>query len=505
MKKKPVLAVLFLVGCIVIVGIVVFGRLYVSNNSTKSKCISDGVKIEDVDVSGMTVNEARTAVNNYINDIISKNVNISINDYTITATYGALGFTYKDSDYEEKALKIGKSGNIFNRLSQTNKASEGKIVYSLGMKIDKTVLYQYVQNNCSIYDVKAKDSKLKIVNGKLKATKDRTGIAVNVDDTVNQLYIGLMKNMKAKEVSLKAVVQVTEPEYTQEEAKKCTDLMGSYATSYATSTAARATNVQNAAHYIDGTVLYPGETFSTIATIKDRTVENGYKVAPEYSSGKVVDGVGGGVCQVATTLYNAVINAELKIVQRSPHSMVVAYVPVSRDAAISGDYKDLKFKNNTKYPVYIMASASGGVLSFKIYGNDTRPAGRTIEFQSEIVETIQPGDPVETVDSSLPESYRTVTQPAHVGYKAKLWKIVYMDGVQTDKVLLNASSYSAEPEYVTVGKLSATATPSPTDKNKSSDSKSTSTPKSTESSKSKSTATPKATATPKTTKKPSKN
>lgn len=194
--------------------------------------------------------------------------------------------------------------------------------------------------------------------------------------------------------------------------------------------------------------------------IKERTEANGYKSASEYSSGKVVDGVGGGVCQVSTTLYNAVINAELEVVERSPHSMVVSYVDVSRDAAIAGDYKDFKFKNNTNAPVYIAASAEGGVLSFRIYGEETRESGREISFESEILETIQPGDDEETVDETKPASYREVTQSAHVGYKAKLWKIIKVNGKQTDKVQLNSSSYAAEPRHVTVG-AGAAGSPKP--------------------------------------------
>jgi hypothetical protein len=156
-----------------------------------------------------------------------------------------------------------------------------------------------------------------------------------------------------------------------------------------------------------------------------------------------------------------VINAELEVVERAPHSMVVSYVPVSRDAAISGDYKDFKFKNNLDYPIYIMASASGGVLTFQIYGHETRDPGRTISFESEITETIEPGEEVVTEDPSLPAGYRSVTQSAHVGYRAKLWKIVTVDGVEQERIQLNTSSYNASPQYVTVGKQAATPTPAP--------------------------------------------
>ena len=155
---------------------------------------------------------------------------------------------------------------------------------------------------------------------------------------------------------------------------------------------------------------------------------------------------------MSTTLYNAVINAELQVVERSPHSMVVHYVSVSRDAAISGNYKDLKFKNNTKSPIYIYASASGGILSFKIYGEDTRSKNRRIEFESEIVEEKQPEGEVVTVDATKPSGYREITQSAHTGYNARLWKVIYINDVKKKRVLVNTSSYNAEPQHVTVGK-----------------------------------------------------
>lgn len=132
--------------------------------------------------------------------------------------------------------------------------------------------------------------------------------------------------------------------------------------------------------------------------------------------------------------------------------MVVHYVNVSRDAAISGNYKDLKFKNNTKSLIYIAASAKGGVLSFKIFGEDTREKDRKITFESEIVEEKQPEGEVITVDATKPSGYREVTQSAHTGYNAKLWKIIYIKGVKKKRVLVNTSSYNAEPPHVTVGK-----------------------------------------------------
>jgi len=125
---------------------------------------------------------------------------------------------------------------------------------------------------------------------------------------------------------------------------------------------------------------------------KPYTEENGYVLGGSYEGGRVVESYGGGICQVSTTLYNAVIYAELEIVERYPHSMLVDYVSPSRDAAIAGDYKDLKFRNNLDLPIYVEGIAGGGRITFNIYGCETRDVkNRRIEFESKTTAVRQPG------------------------------------------------------------------------------------------------------------------
>lgn len=505
--KNKKLSVIFIIGCIgvlILAGTVGALANGVFGNDNK---ICDGVKISGISVGGLTKKEAEEKIANHIEKLENRQITIVIDDEEqIETTAKELGFVCDENDTVDKAYELGRGGNFFSRFKALSDSD--KTQYNFTYSIDEDVLQKYVEENCKKYDVSAKNSKLKLVSGKFKATKSRNGREVQVEDTVALISHDLAKDVSEKPLEVSAVVQVKKAKYTKEQVAKCKDLLGSYSTSYATSTAARANNVKVAANYINGTIIYPGKTFSVIKTIKDRTEENGYQSAPEYSSGKVVEGIGGGVCQVSTTLYNAVINAELEVVERSPHSMVVSYVDVSRDAAIAGDYKDFKFKNNTDVPVYIAATADGATLSFRIYGEETRAENRTIKFKSEILETIQPGEPKITEDSSKPESYRAVTQSAHVGYKAKLWKIVYVDGKRTEKVQLNSSVYAAEPEYITVGKQpKATKEPKETknpkstaDPDKSAEPKSTKKPKATKVPKV--TNKPKTTAKPKTTKEP---
>lgn len=146
------------------------------------------------------------------------------------------------------------------------------------------------------------------------------------------------------------------------------DLLATYSTNYAASNRNRTTNLILAANKINGTVLMPGETFSYNKVVGARTIAAGYKEAPIYVSGKVVDGLGGGICQITTTLYNAALYANLEIVQRSNHQFVPSYAPASRDATVVYGSIDFQFKNNRNYPIKLVCSVSGGIANFQIFG-----------------------------------------------------------------------------------------------------------------------------------------
>ena len=289
---------------------------------------------------------------------------------------------------------------------------------------------------------------------------------------------------------------------TKDLASRCKDKIGSFQTNFNAGNVSRSKNLSNAARLINDHVIYPGETFSVHDTISPLTEENGYYAAPSYSNGEVVDSIGGGVCQVSTTLYNAVLKAELEVVERSPHSMVVSYVKPSMDAAIAGDYKDFKFRNDTEVPIYIEGGVYSGTIYFNIYGEETRSDDREVTFESETTQTIQPGADKITYDKTKPASYTKVTQEAHVGYKAVLWKIVKENG-KTKKTQINSSTYQAVPRYVTKGAAEGThaaSEKSQTTKKATKEPNATAKPKKT--AKPKATVKPKKTAKPKATVKP---
>ena len=252
------------------------------------------------------------------------------------------------------------------------------------------------------------------------------------------------------------VIAIDEPAGKAEDLAKVKDVLGTFTTSYSTSGSSRSANVANGCRLIDGTTLYPGEEFSAYEAVCPFTEANGYYMAGSYLNGQVVDSLGGGICQVSTTLYNAVLLSELEVTERYNHSMIVTYVDPSADAAIAeSSGKDFKFVNNTGYPIYIEGiTTPDKSITFTIYGVETRDSSREVIYESVVLERTVPEEEVIYADESQPVGYCSV-QSAHIGYKAQLWKVVRENGVEVSREQINSSSYMKAPRSATVGVATA--------------------------------------------------
>lgn len=428
--------------------------------------ICNGIKVDSVDLSGMTKEQAVKAVGSHTDRLKCRIVEIDVNGQIVTTTVGDVGYSFTAENAIDEALKVGKGGNAFENYSEIKKAAQGEVSYPIKTVFNEDVLKKFVKKNCKKYCTAAKNASVKMQNGEFVYTKARQGLTIDVDGTAQVIKKAVEKAGEQDNISVTAHIVVAEPEVTEETAAKCKDKLGSFSTTFNAANINRSKNLANAARLINGSVIYPGDTFSVHDTISPLNEDNGYYAAPSYNNGKVEDSLGGGVCQVSTTLYNAVLRAELDIAERSPHSMVVSYVDPSMDAAIAGDYKDFKFKNNTGVPIYIQGGTYSGTIYFNVYGEETRSSEREVTFKSEVTQEIKPGADKVTYDKTKPESYVKVEQEAHTGYKAILWKIVNENGKET-KTQINSSTYSAAPRYVTKGSKkeeAPTATVKPTEK-----------------------------------------
>lgn len=397
--------------------------------------IEDGVFVQAVSAGGKSYSEAMSAVSDYVETLMLKELIVDVNGSTASTTLGKLGLTCDVDKYVREAFELEENGTV-----------------TMQFGLDAAKVDKFVKNKCSDFNIAPKNAGLKRKNGEFTVIGAKTGRQVDEAATASLIISTVASSAaNASSLNISAVIKDVEPEYTSEDMKKCNDVLGKFSTNFSEGETKRSHNLRNAVSFIDGSVIYPGDTFSVADTIYPLSADNGYEEAPSYADGEVVESLGGGVCQVSTTLYNAVLRAELEIVERSPHSMVVTYVEPSMDAAIAGDYKDLKFANNTDTPVYVQGVVSGGVITFTIYGNETRSSERTISFESVKVETINPGKDIVTKDKTQPEGYEKVTQQAHVGYVANLYKIIYENGVEQSREKVNYSRYNAEPRHVIIG------------------------------------------------------
>lgn len=438
-------------------------------SSNDSNTITTGVYINDLSVGGMTKEEAEKALAEYIEEASQDTLVLKAGEKTVKSTLAELGFSCEKNNFVEEAYNLGKTGNIISRYKTMKDIEKEQKVFELEFSLDEEKLKKFVEKSAKKYNHEAVNASMERSNGTFQITDGKEGSVVSQKDTIEKIKVALADDWNSKQNGLQvdAVIVTEEPEITREMLEKCTDLLGSYNTSYGTSSNSRANNVANAAKLINGTILAPGEEFSATEKLVPFTQDNGYQTAGAYSNGQVVDSVGGGVCQAVTTLYNAVLLSELEVTERYNHSMIVTYVKPSMDAAVAEGSKDFKFKNNTNVPVYINSWTSGRTIYFEIYGEETRPDNRKVEYISEVTETIQPGADKVTEDPQKPESYLEVTQSAHTGYKARLWKVVYVDGKETSREQVNSSYYKAEPRYVIKG----TKKPEEPDEKKEDDSK----------------------------------
>lgn len=414
--------------------------------------ILKGVMIDQVDVSGMTKAEAMSALEAYEAKLGDQTLKLGIGDNVLEAKLSEFGVTFANEEVIDEALSLGRTGNVVKRYKdQKDLQAQGK-VYALSWKADEALVREFVETQCTQYDREAENASLSRSNGAFQFVAGKQGLVLDKDAAVSTIIEYLENGWTSDEAGsvLELKTKITEPEGSAEELAYVTDLLGTFTTSFSTSSANRCMNVNSGAEHINGTVLYPGEEFSAYETVAPFTAENGYAMAGSYLNGEVVDSMGGGICQVSTTLYNAVLRAELEVTERSPHSMTVHYVELSEDAAIAGTYKDFKFVNSTDYPIYIEGyTTSDKKITFNIYGKETRDSNRTISFESvKVSET--PAATVLTENGGLPLGTKSVSSGS-TGYVAELYKIVKVNGVETERVKVNKSSYRGSNRVVTYG------------------------------------------------------
>ena len=474
--------------------------------------IISGVSISGIDVSGLSREEAKGKLEAVYNEKKENDIDLEHNEFETTLSPELMEVNYKIDEAVESAVSIGKSKNIFKNNYDILGTLIGKRNIPVEMTINEEATRQTIEDmNASLPDVLI-DSSYSIEDDELIITKGKAGVKIDTDNLLNQVKQKLndlndnenfieipVVNKEPEAIDIDKIhsevykepqnayytkdpftvypevegvdfdveaakellkedkdeyvikLTITEPEITLDEigTEAFPDQLSTFTTRYDVSDVDRSTNLRLASEKINGTVLKPGETFSYNKTVGARTIAAGYKNAKVYESGKVVDGIGGGICQVSSTLYNAALLANLEIVERRNHQFVTSYVGAGRDATVVYGQTDFKFKNTRKYPIRIVVTTNAGILKISIFGIKEENE-YTFKFNTKTVSSI-PYTTQYIEDSSLPAGTEKVEQKGANGLITETYITKMLDGKVVSTELLSRDTYSAMTRIIRRG------------------------------------------------------
>lgn len=405
----------FIAASILSAGLACF-RLLRSENFYK------GIWIGGVDISGLSMAEAenrlwQTSLVEFKNRTLSFQCGESTWEYDLSK----IDFRQDIDGSLQNAYRVGRSGKLGEKLAQIWELRKNNLHIPLALEYDRQHLMDILKGIKAAVDKPPRNATISYENSEILLHDEVVGKAMDIDISNKMIENKLgNKNFTLTELQLDSVT----PEITSEALRSVNGVIGSFATQFNPEDSNRTFNLQLASSRINGIILLPDMTFSMNQAIGPRTVENGYKEAPVIIEDELVPGIGGGVCQITTTLYGAVLRTKLQIKERVHHSMPLAYVDPGQDATIAENLIDFKFKNTLPTPVCIISEVTGGILTVRILGAKSGDdAGATI--RSKILEWISPEPDELITDTNLPVGARYQIREGRPGLKVDVIREFY--------------------------------------------------------------------------------
>lgn len=507
-KNKKIIKLISIVFAIIIA---IFSVIFAITNINNAN-ITKGVKIEGIDVSGLTREQAKEKLESIYSEKKKKDITLKYEDFETTIAPETLETNYNIEKATNEAILVGKSGNIITNNYGIFFALIGKKNIKVETTINEEQTKQAIEDIQTNLPETIEEPDYYIENDKLIITPGKEGLKILTDKLLTEIkeqqknintnqetieipaekawpskvdidkihqdiykkvqdayitkdpvevhpeVIGidfniedakkiLEENKEQYEISL----QITNPQVTLSNlgSEAFPEKISAYSTRYDGGDKDRSTNLEIACKKIDEKIVLPDETFSYNKTLGARTTKAGYKTAKVYENGAVVDGIGGGICQISSTLYNAVLKANMQTVERRNHQFITSYVPEGRDATVAYGVTDFKFKNTRKYAIKIKATASNGVATISIYGIKENPE-YNITFETKTISTI-PVTEKYIEDNTIAEGTEEIKQKGANGCVTETYIIKSLNGQVVSKDLLSKDTYSAMQRIILKG------------------------------------------------------
>lgn len=414
----------------------------------KSDKIFSGVTVKGQNLGGQTKAEAENALKAYVAAMADKSIQVQFEGGEGAFKLSQVDYKSETGPIIDKAWKVGRNGNVLSQWMERRRVAERGTEIPFNYSVSKEKFTALINDMTAKVRTAPKDAKFVLTPQEtIQIVESTPGRSFDTEDAYQQLK-NMIDEDQTAEIQL-AMVEVA-PKLTTEGARnlKVDGPIASFTTHFNVNQVNRTFNVKVAAAALDGQVIMPGKSFSFNDIVGPRSSEAGYKDAKVIINNEFVDSLGGGVCQVSTTLYNALLQADVKITERSNHSLVVKYVPLGQDAAVAYGYKDLKFTNNLPCAVIMKSTISGGALTIKLFGDTS------LKKTADVKNTIIKEYPFKTVykdDPTLPKGKQVVSQNGENGYRVTSVLYLYKDGKQIAKKNLTASYYKALDKVILVG------------------------------------------------------
>lgn len=490
----------------------VFSTIFALININNSN-ITTGVKIEGIDVSGLSREEAKNKIELLYNEKIKNDITLKCDEYEANINPELIETNYNIEEAIEKAISVGKDNNIFINNYNILFALIGKKNINVNMTINEQTAKQKIDDIGTNLPGAVEESDYYIKDDNLIITKGKSGIKIKTEELLDKIkerlnninkdenYIEIPVETKTpdqididkihediyKEVKdayytkdpftiyteVEGIdfdveqareilnsedkdeyiikLKITKPKITTADigSEAFPDVLATFTTRYDASNTDRTSNLKLACDKLNNKVVLAGETFSYNQTLGERTKAAGYKNAKVYENGEVVDGIGGGICQVSSTLYNAVLMSNMEVTERRNHQFITSYLPAGRDATVAYGLTDFKFKNTRTYAIKIKAGISSGVITISIYGIKEKEE-YTTSFETKTLSTI-PYTVKYIEDATLDVGKENVKQKGANGIITETYIIKSLNGKIVSKKLLSKDTYSAMQRIILKG------------------------------------------------------
>ena len=409
-----------------------------------------GVTIDGTDLGGMSLEQAQSLMESRTAETSSAfSLVVEADDKRWRITSEQVPMTFDAQRVLERAWLVGRVGTLEERYAQIAEAAQQGVHFSTGFSYDRDAIDELVDIIADSLDIEARDATLDafdVNNRTFTFTDAQSGYRIDRERLAADILAALDEKAYDRVITPKG--SVVEPKLVRSQFEGLFGRISSFTTT-TTNDRDRNTNIALSASALNGRVVMPGETMSFNSCTGQRTGDKGYREAGAIAGGVLVDDTGGGVCQTSSTLFNAVVRADLQIVERSAHSWPATYVNKGEDATVNWPSLDFVFRNNGQFPVFVVAWYENKTVTVEIYGQLLKD-GMTIGLESEVVKTMKPSDDVlYTLDESLPVGTRKAGRKKRTGYVVDTYKVYFdAEGEETAREKLWTTTYRATQDEI---------------------------------------------------------